>query len=286
MPTLSIIIPCRNEAQSLKTLLPTLKQVQPDAEIILVNDGSTDDSATVAEQIDGITVIHRPYSMGNGAAIKAGARQAQGKVLVFMDADGQHKPDDITRLLTQMAQGYDMVVGARSAESQASFGRWIANTAYNKLASWMVGHNIEDLTSGFRAVVAHKFKEFLHLLPNQFSYPSTITMAFFRAGYSVSYVPIIAPPRIGKSHIRPLRDGLRFFLIIFKIGTLYSPLKLFIPLSFSFFTLGLTYYSYTYLSQGRFTNMGTLLFITSILIFLIGLVSEQITQILYTRKDY
>ena len=284
MPTLSIIIPCRNEAQSLETLLPKLKAAQPDAEIILVNDGSTDDSAAIAERV-GVTVVNRPYSMGNGAAIKAGARQAQGKILVFMDADGQHQPDDIARLLTHMKQGFDMVVGARSAKSQASFGRWVANSFYNKLSSWIVGHTIEDLTSGFRAVVADKFKEFLHLLPNKFSYPSTITMAFFRAGYSVSYVPIIAPPRIGKSHIRPLRDGLRFFLIIFKIGTLYSPLKLFIPLSFSFFSLGLTYYSYTFLTQGRFTNMGALLFITSILIFLIGLVSEQITQILYSRKE-
>lgn len=284
MPALSIIIPCRNEAQSLETLLPKLKAAQPDAEIILVNDGSTDDSAAIAERV-GVTVVNRPYSMGNGAAIKAGARQAQGEILVFMDADGQHQPDDIARLLIHMEQGFDMVVGARNAKSQASFGRWVANSFYNKLSSWMVGHTIEDLTSGFRAVVADKFKEFLHLLPNKFSYPSTITMAFFRAGYSVSYVPIVAPPRIGKSHIRPLRDGLRFFLIIFKIGTLYSPLKLFIPLSFSFFSLGMTYYGYTFLTQGRFTNMGALLFITSILIFLIGLVSEQITQILYSRKE-
>jgi glycosyltransferase involved in cell wall biosynthesis len=284
MPTLSIILPCRNEMQSLHTLLPKLKQHQPDAQIILVNDGSTDDSASVAEQA-GVTVINRPYSMGNGAAIKAGARHAHGDILLFMDADGQHQPEDIARLLTEMEQGYDMVVGARGGKSQASVGRWFANGFYNKLASWMVGHEIEDLTSGFRAVNANKFKEFLHLLPNQFSYPSTITMAFFRAGYTISYVPIVAPPRIGKSHIRPFRDGLRFLLIIFKIGTLYSPLKLFIPLSMSFFSLGLLYYSYTYLTQGRFTNMGALLFITAILIFLIGLVSEQITQILYSRKE-
>ncbi len=283
MPTLSIIIPCRNEAQSLHTLLPEIKKNQPDAEIILVNDGSTDNSTQIAEQI-GITVINHPYSMGNGAAIKAGARQALGEILIFMDADGQHQPQDIARLMTEMQQGYDMVVGAREAKSQASIWRSLANGLYNKLSSWMVGHQIEDLTSGFRAVTASKFKEFLYLLPNQFSYPSTITMAFFRAGYSVSYIPIIAPKRIGKSHIRPLRDGLRFLLIIFKIGTLYSPLKLFIPLSMSFFTLGLGYYSYTFLTHGRFTNMGALLFITAILIFLIGLVSEQITQILYSRK--
>ncbi|MEK7991758.1 MAG: glycosyltransferase family 2 protein [Thiotrichaceae bacterium] len=284
MPTLSIIIPCRNEALSLRTLLPQLRQNQPDAEIILVNDGSTDDSGLIAQQA-GVTVINRPYSMGNGAAIKAGARQASGEILLFMDADGQHQPQDIKRLLAEMEKGYDMVVGARDLKSQANIARWFANGFYNKLSSWMVGHQIEDLTSGFRAVVATKFKEFLHLLPNKFSYPSTITMAFFRAGYAVSYVPIFAPQRIGKSHIRPIRDGLRFLLIIFKIGTLFSPLKLFIPLSMSFFSLGFIYYSYTYLTQGRFTNMGTLLFITAILIFLIGLVSEQITQILYSRKE-
>jgi len=284
MPTLSIIIPCRNEALSLRTLLPQLQQNQPDAEIILVNDGSTDDSGLIAQQA-GVTVINRPYSMGNGAAIKAGARQASGEILLFMDADGQHQPQDIKRLLAEMEKGYDMVVGARDLKSQANIARWFANGFYNKLSSWMVGHQIEDLTSGFRAVVATKFKEFLHLLPNKFSYPSTITMAFFRAGYAVSYVPIFAPQRIGKSHIRPIRDGLRFLLIIFKIGTLFSPLKLFIPLSMSFFSLGFIYYSYTYLTQGRFTNMGTLLFITAILIFLIGLVSEQITQILYSRKE-
>ncbi|WP_353570615.1 glycosyltransferase family 2 protein [Candidatus Albibeggiatoa sp. nov. BB20] len=284
MPTLSIIIPCRNEAQSLRALLPEIKQNQPDAEIILVNDGSTDDSGLVAEQA-GVTVINRPYSMGNGAAIKTGARHASGDILLFMDADGQHQPQDIARLLTEMQQGYDMVVGARDSKSQASIGRWFANGFYNKLSSWMVGHQIDDLTSGFRAVIATKFKEFLHLLPNKFSYPSTITMAFFRAGYAVSYMPIFAPPRIGKSHIRPIRDGLRFLLIIFKIGTLYSPLKLFIPLSMSFFSLGLIYYGFTFFTQGRFTNMGALLFISAILIFLIGLVSEQITQILYSHKD-
>jgi hypothetical protein len=180
-----------------------------------------------------------------------------------------------------------MVVGARSADSQASFGRWCANSFYNGLSSWMVGHRIADLTSGFRAVKADKFKEFLYLLPNGFSYPTTITMTFFRAGYSVGYIPIVAHTRIGKSHIKLLRDGVRFLLIIFKIGTLYAPLKLFGSLSLGFFILGMSYYIHTFATAGRFTNMGVLLFITSILIFLIGLVSEQITQLLYVdfRKN-
>lgn len=284
MPTLSIILPCRNEAASLKNLLPKLKQAQPDAQIILVNDGSTDKSAEIAKQMD-VMVVSHPYSKGNGAAIKSGARAAQGDVLVLMDADGQHDPVDIQRLLAKLEQGYDMVIGARGATSQASIGRWFANTFYNKLSSWIVGHHIEDLTSGFRAVDAKKFKAFLYMLPNSFSYPTTVTMAFFRMGYSVAYLPIVAHTRIGKSHIKPLKDGLRFLLIIFKIGTLYAPLKLFGPLSLSFFTLGLGYYSYTYITMGRLTNMTVILFITALLIFLIGLVSEQITQLLYSKQE-
>ncbi|MEZ5670913.1 MAG: glycosyltransferase family 2 protein [Thiotrichaceae bacterium] len=279
---ISIILPCLNEASSLKNLLPELKQHQPDAEIIVVDDGSTDDSAQIAAQY-GARVVSHPYSKGNGAAIKTGARAAQGEILIFMDADGQHQPADIARLLEKMAQNYDMVVGARNSGSQASVARWCANRFYNWLATWMVGHQVEDLTSGFRAVRASKFREFLYLLPNTFSYPSTITMAFFRAGYSVNYIPITALQRVGKSHIKPLRDGLRFLLIIFKIGTLYAPLKLFGPLSFGFLLLGIGYYAYTFTLMNRFTNMGALLFITSLLVFLIGLVSEQITQILYSN---
>ncbi|MDM8568458.1 glycosyltransferase family 2 protein [Thiotrichales bacterium HSG1] len=281
---ISIILPCLNEERSLETLIPCLTQSYPDAEVIVVNDGSSDNSAQIAAQA-GAKVITHPYSKGNGSAIKTGAREANGDILVFMDADGQHEPKDIKKLLKELEAGYDMVVGARSSSSQASFGRWCANSFYNWLASWIAGHKIADLTSGFRAVKANKFKEFLHLLPNGFSYPTTITMAFFRAGYSVNYIPIVALKRIGKSHIKLLKDGVRFLLIIFKIGTLYSPLKLFGPLSLVFFILGISYYSYTFITDGRFTNMGMLLFTTSILIFLIGLLSEQITQLLYSDSN-
>lgn len=280
---ISIIIPAKNEAGNLQALLPTLKQQQPDTEIIVVNDGSTDDTITVCESC-GVKVISHPYSMGNGAAIKSGARAAKGETIVFMDGDGQHKPEDIPLLLAELDNGYKMVVGARSAASQASFGRYIANTIYNRLSSLMTGHEIKDLTSGFRAVNAKLFREFLHLLPNGFSYPTTSTMAFFRAGYPVTYVPIHAEKREGKSHIRPLQDGVRFLLIIFKVGTLYSPLKLFVPISFAFFSTGVGYYLFTFMTQGRFTNMSALLLITSILVFLIGLVSEQITSLLYQSE--
>jgi glycosyltransferase involved in cell wall biosynthesis len=219
--------------------------------------------------------------MGNGAAIKSGARTATGKILVFMDADGQHRPEDIPKLLAKLDEGYDMAIGARTLRSQASVPRAAANGLYNRLASWMVGQRIEDLTSGFRAVRADKFRRFLYLLPNGFSYPTTITMSFFRMGYPVAYVPIVAPRRTGRSHLRPIRDGVRFLLIIFKVATLYSPLKVFLPTSLAFFALGFGYYLHTFITAHRFTNMSALLFITSVLVFLIGLVSEQITTLTY-----
>lgn len=282
--TLSIILPCKNEGKSLLPILVRLKELFSAAEIIVVDDGSTDDTVNICRS-HAIKVVSNPYSMGNGAAIKNGARAATGEILVFMDADGQHNADDISPLLAKLAQGYDMAVGARSGKSQASAGRYIANHVYNQLSSWMVGHKVEDLTSGFRAARAGKFREFLHMLPNGFSYPTTITMAFFRAGYPVAYVPIHASRRKGKSHIKPLRDAARFFLIIFRVGTLYSPLKIFLPVSFFHFFVGLGYYAYTYAVSSRFTNMSALLITTSVIIFMIGLVSEQITNILYTNKD-
>jgi len=280
---LSVVIPARNEAESLRKLLPRLSELLPDAEIVVADDGSTDDTRAVCEAL-GARVVSHPYGKGNGAAIKSGARAARGQVLLFMDADGQHDPADAQRLLEQYASGYDMVVGARDADSQASLGRGLANGFYNRFSGWMVGHRVADLTSGFRVVDAEKFREFLHLLPNGFSYPTTITMSFFRAGYSVAYVPLSFARREGRSHIRPLHDGLRFLLIIFKVGTLYSPLKLFVPISVFFFVLGLSYYAFTFLTAGRFTNMSALLLSSSVIIFLIGLVSEQITNLQYAGR--
>jgi glycosyltransferase involved in cell wall biosynthesis len=222
--------------------------------------------------------------MGNGAAIKRGARDARGDIFLFMDADGQHGPESIDRLLQTLDRGFDMVVGARDWSGQAGIGRGIANTLYNWLATRMTNFPVRDLTSGFRAVRADKFREFLHLLPNGFSYPTTITMAFFRSAYSVAYEPIPVARRIGKSHIRPIRDGIRFLLIIFKIATLYSPLKLFVPASVLFFLIGLGRYVYTYITAHRLTNMSVLLFSASVIVFLIGLISEQITSLTYQTK--
>ena len=277
---LSIILPAKNEAAALADLLPRLRQAQPEAEIIVVDDGSYDDTARLCAA-SAVQVVRQPYSMGNGAAIKRGARDARGDVLVFMDADGQHDPVLIERLLRGLDGGMDMVVGARDWSGQAGVSRGIANTIYNWLASRMTGFEVKDLTSGFRAVRADRFREFLHLLPNGFSYPTTCTMAFFRSAYAVAYEPVPVAPRIGKSHIRPVRDGVRFFLIIFKIATLYSPLKLFVPVSAVFFLIGLGYYAYTFLTQHRFTNMSMLLVSASVIVFLIGLISEQITSLMY-----
>lgn len=284
MSRISIILPAKNEAAALKDLLPRLTAAQPGAEIIVVDDGSTDDTTAVCAS-NGVTCLSSPYSMGNGAAIKRGARAAAGDILVFMDGDGQHDPADIARLLARLDEGYDMVVGARAWESQAGVGRGLANTLYNWLASRMTGQVVADLTSGFRVARAHRFREFIHLLPNGFSYPTTSTMAFFRSAYGVAYEPIKAAERVGKSHIKPFKDGIRFLLIIFKIATLYSPLKLFAPASFVFFALGCMNYAWTFIHEGRLTNMSTLMWSAAVIVFLIGLVSEQITALTYRQVE-
>jgi len=279
---ISIILPARNEAESLEQLLPELRQTFPEEEIIVVNDGSTDNTVEICER-NQVKVVSHVYSMGNGAAIKTGTRNAAGDILVFMDADGQHRPADIHRLLEKINDGFDMAVGARQMDTHASLTRRIGNTIYNKLASSMTGYPIEDLTSGFRAARARHFKKFLYLLPNKFSYPTTSTMAFFRSGLPVGYIPIRAMNRSGdrKSHIRLFHDGFRFLIIILKIGALFSPMRFFLPISGTLFLAGLGYYGYTYFNWGRLTNMSTILFMASLFTFLIGIVSEQISALHY-----
>lgn len=280
---ISIVLPAKNEAKNLTALLQQLVTLMPEAEILLIDDGSTDSTATLAKQA-GAKVISHPYSMGNGAAIKTGARHATGDILVFMDADGQHKPEDIPRLLEKLDKGYDMVVGARRVDPHASLVRRVGNAFYNRFASLMTGHTIENLTSGFRAARATQFRKFLYLLPNGFSYPTTSTMAFFRSGFPVAYIPIQAGKRDGKSHIRIIHDGTRFFIIILKIGALFSPMRLFLPISAGLFITGLSYYGYTYYTENRFTNMSALLFMTSVTSLLMGILSEQISSLHY--KDF
>jgi len=283
MTSLSLVIPAKNEAGAIGDVVAKARNIYPDAEILVIDDGSSDDTAAVAAAA-GATVISHPESMGNGAAVKAGARASTGDIICFMDGDGQHDAAELQPLIDKLEQGYEMAIGARDNGSHANVGRLFANGLYNGIASIMSGRKILDLTSGFRAVRAEKFKQFLYLLPNGFSYPTTITMAFLRSGYAITFEPISAAKRVGKSHIRPIRDGVKFLIIIFKIATLYSPLKIFLPASGLFFATGIGYYAYTYFTSGRFTNMSMLLFSAAVIIFLIGLISEQITSLTYSRS--
>ncbi|MEM6485762.1 MAG: glycosyltransferase family 2 protein [Pseudomonadota bacterium] len=283
LASVTVALPAKDESATVGPLLGKLRARFPDFELLLVDDGSSDETAKQARQA-GARVISHPYSKGNGAAIKTAARHATGDILIFMDGDGQHDPDDIPRLLEKYHQGFDLVVGARTGLSaQASVARWGANSVYNRFAGWMVGKRIDDLTSGFRVVDRRKFLSFLYLLPNGFSYPTTSTMAFYRAGHSVGFIPITVSKRQGRSHINLGRDGLRFLLIIFKIGTLYSPLKVYFPFSVVTAGLGILNYTMTTIATGsfRFTNMSALLISSGVIIFLLGLLSEQLTNLQY-----
>ncbi len=280
---ISIVIPAKNESKSLEALIPEIYMLYPMAEVIVIDDGSIDDTQEILSSHTNLRAIVHPYSKGNGAAIKAGLRVASRNFVVFMDGDGQHRPSDIAALVARLREGFDMVVGSRDGRGQANLHRSLANRFYNLFSSWMVGHKICDLTSGFRVVDREKALEFISLLPNKFSYPTTLTMCFFRTGHSVDYQPIDVQSRTSgsKSHMNIWRDGIRFLLIIFKIGTLFSPLKIFLPVSMGFFVSGLVYYLGTYIGNGRFTNMGALLLSTSVLVFLMGLISEQITSLIF-----
>ena len=283
---LSIILPALNEAGSLATLLPELQHEFPDAEVIVVDDGSNDDTAALCDRLNCRRVAN-PYRMGNGAAIKRGARAARGTNLAMMDADGQHTAKHLKKLWQRFSGGedIDMLVGARSHPDQASILRRIGNIVFNYVASWMTGQKIPDLTSGLRITRANRFREFLHLLPNGFSYPTTSTMAFFRSGYTVAYQLIDVQQREGRSHLKIWREGVRFLVIIFKIGSFYSPLKLFLPVSLLLFAIASALYTYTFITAGRFTNMSALLYMTSLLTFLMGIVSEQITSLMFARRE-
>ena len=286
--TVEVVIPAKNEAAALPAVIRGVLALPEVERVLVIDDGSVDGSAEVAARL-GAEGVSQPYSKGNGAAIKRGALAARSDYVLFMDADGQHDPADIPRLLDKLEAGYDMVVGARSGlSSQASIFRWGANGIYNRIASWMVGQKIDDLTSGFRMVDRKKFLGFLYLLPNGFSYPTTSTMAFFRTGYSVGFVPITVRKREGKSHINLWRDGLRFFLIIFKIGTLYSPLKVYFPVAVLVAGAGMLNYLLSMLSTGalRFTNMSTLLVLAGMIVFLMGLLSEQLTNLQYKNVEF
>lgn len=282
-PTVTVILPAYNEEASIGTTIRNIWKLHPEFEILVVDDGSTDNTRTEALNA-GARVHSHPYNIGNGAAVKTGIREASGEWILMMDADGQHSAEDITNLLAYKEE-FDMVVGARTKESDTSMHRDLANFAYNRFASYVCKFQIKDLTSGFRLVKKKTALQFLNLLPNTFSYPSTITMAFLRSGHTIKYIPIKTLKREGKSKIKLIRDGSRFFLIITKIATLYSPLRVFLPVSFLFLVTGILYYLYTFITTHRFSNMAALLITTSIIIFMMGLISEQITQLRYDRTD-
>jgi glycosyltransferase involved in cell wall biosynthesis len=280
---ISIVIPAYREAGIIGTVITSISRLLPDAEIIVVDDGSDDQTAEVARNAGAIVYIH-PYNIGNGAAVKTGIRMATGDLIVMLDGDGQHNPEDIPRLLAE-ATTHDMVVGARDSRTHANIFRKCANTFYNFLASYITKRKVKDLTSGFRVVHRKTAVRYLYLLPNTFSYPTTITLSYLHSGRSICYIPIQAAKRTGKSKIRPLSDGFQFLLIIIKITTLYSPMLIFLPMSLFFMITGLFYYSYTYILTHRFTNMSALLLISSVMIFMLGLISEQITQLRYDRVE-
>ena len=282
-PMVTILLPAFNEEAVVGETIRRIRNLYPDFEILVIDDGSTDNTIKVAMKA-GANVWPHPYNMGNGAAIKSGIRCAAGQWILMMDADGQHCPEDI-KLLLENKDKYEMVVGSRSKGSKTSLHRFLANWFYNKLASYVTKFVIKDLTSGFRLVRKDTVMKYIYLLPNTFSYPTTLTLAYLRSGHSVKYVPIKTEKRVGKSKIRLIEDGSRFLLIIAKIATLYSPLRVFLPVSVTLFLTGVSYYLYTFITMNRFTNMSALLLTTSIMIFMLGLVSEQVSQMRYDKTE-
>jgi glycosyltransferase involved in cell wall biosynthesis len=278
----SVIIPVYNEGSTIGNLVSRIKSCYPDFDVIVINDGSTDGTADAA-RLAGARVYSHPYNIGNGAAIKSGIRVAGGDILVFMDGDGQHNPEDIAGLLRFLPE-HDMVVGARPNTGQASLSRALGNKIYNWFASYVAKFPIKDLTSGFRAIRSGIAQNFLYLLPNTYSYPTTLTLGVLRSGMSVKYVPItIRKRKTGQSNIK-LTDGVRFFIIITRICTLFSPMRIFLPVSFAMFLMGVINYLYTYIIQNRFTNMSVFMFVAAIIIFMMSLISEQICQMRFERR--
>jgi glycosyltransferase involved in cell wall biosynthesis len=279
----SIVIPAYNEADVIGGVVAGLKAAAPWREIIVVDDGSRDATATTATAA-GACVIRHPYNKGNGAAVKTGIRRATGEFVLIIDGDGQHPPADACRLVSRLGE-YDLVVGARSASTQATHTRRFGNGALNQLATYLTGRDIPDLTSGFRGARRECLREFIHLLPNGFSTPTTTTLAFLKAGYNVAFEPIEARPRIGASKIRLARDGAKFLMIILKIITLFSPLRIFLPLSIASFALGAAYAVWTIATQSHVTNSSVLLIMLAVIVFLVGLVSEQISALRFEGRQ-
>jgi glycosyltransferase involved in cell wall biosynthesis len=280
--SISIVIPACNEADAIGEVVAELRRVAPWGEILVVDDGSTDATGDRAREA-GAVVLRHPYNKGNGAAVKTGLRHAAGEYVLIMDADGQHRPSDAPRLASFLGE-YDLVVGARSAATQATRSRLFGNWLLNWIAGYLTGQPIPDLTSGFRAARRAHLREFLHLLPNGFSTPTTTTLAFIKAGHSVRFEPIDARQRQGHSKIRLARDGVKFFLILLKVITLFSPLRIFLPVSVLAFSVGALYAAWTIATQHHIANSSVLLILMAVVIFLVGLVSEQIASLRFEGR--
>ncbi len=281
--TTSVIVPAFNEGAAIADVVAALTGGAPWHEVIVVDDGSSDDTGERAREAGAIVVRH-PYNKGNGAAVKSGVRRATGANVLIVDGDGQHRPGDAERLVSRLGE-YDLVVGARASATQATSARRVGNAALNRLASYLTDRQIPDLTSGFRAARRDCLLEFLHLLPNGFSTPTTTTLAFLKAGYSVAFEPIEAEPRMGASKIKFARDGAKFFLILLKIITIFSPLKVFVPVSVVTFATGSLYAVWTIWTQSHITNSSVLLIMLAVVIFLVGLVSEQISALRFESRQ-
>ena len=279
----SIVIPAYNEADVIGEVVGALAAGGPWHQIIVVNDGSRDGTAARAAEA-GATVVSHPYNKGNGAAVKSGIRAATGEFVLIVDGDGQHRPEDARRLASRLGE-YDLVIGARSMSTQANAARRLGNGTLNWLASYLTGRDIPDLTSGFRGARREHLREFIHLLPNGFSTPTTTTLAFIKAGYNVAFEPVEARTRIGQSKIRLARDGAKFLIIILKIVTLFSPLRVFLPISLASFAVGAAYAFWTIATQQHVTNSSVLLIMLSVIVFLVGLVSEQISALRFEGRQ-
>lgn len=280
--SVSVVIPAYNEGESIAEVVSGLRASAPWREIIVVDDASSDATGELAAAA-GATVVRQPYNMGNGAAVKNGIRRATGEYVLIVDADGQHPPEEALRIVARLGE-YDLVIGARSNETQATQTRRAGNGALNWLASYLTGRQIPDLTSGFRGARASGLREFLHLLPNGFSTPTTTTLAFIKAGYAVTFEPIHARQRSGQSKIRLARDGAKFLMIIFKIVTLFSPLRIFLPISAASFLLGAGYGAWNVVAHTRIPNGAVLLILFAVVVFLVGLVSEQISALRFEGR--